>query len=64
MHKPHTEAAGAWRSDWSAAQAAAAGREINELKVAPQGVFWTETDPHTARTLLYCYQHSSQSTAM
>ena len=64
MHKPHTEAAGAWRSDWSAAQAAAAGREINELKVAPQGVFWTETDPHTARTLLYCYQHSSQSTAV
>lgn len=64
MHKPHTEVAGAWRSDWSAAQAAAAGREINELQVTPQGVFWTESDPCSARTLLYRYQHSTQTTEL
>lgn len=55
-------AAGFWPSAWSAEQAAAAGREINELKVSAQGVFWSETDPQTAQTLLYRYQHSTQTT--
>lgn len=57
-------AAGFWRSDWSAEQAAAAGREINELKVSAQGVFWSETDPQTAQTLLYRYQHETQSSSV
>lgn len=55
-------AAGFWSSAWSAEQAAAAGREINELKVSAQGVFWSETDPQTAQTLLYRYQHNTQAT--
>ena len=57
-------AAGFWHSDWSAEQAAAAGREINELKVSAQGVFWSESDPKTAQTLLYRYQHATQSSTV
>lgn len=57
-------AAGFWPSDWSAEQAAAAGREINELKVSAQGVFWSESDPKTAQTLLYRYQHATQSSTV
>ena len=59
-----TPAPGFWPSSWSAEQAAAAGREINELKVSEQGVFWSEFDPKTAQTLLYCYQHSTQDAAV
>ena len=55
---------GFWPSSWSAEQAAAAGREINELKVSERGVFWSEFDPKTAQTLLYCYQHSTQDAAV
>lgn len=62
MLEQQAPVAGFWLSAWSAEQAAAAGREINELKVSAQGVFWSETDPQTATTLLYRYQHSTQAT--
>ena len=61
MAEQQAPVAGFWPSAWSAEQAAAAGREINELKVSAQGVFWSETDPQTATTLLYRYQHSTQA---
>lgn len=64
MREQEACAAGFWSSDWSAEQAAAAGREINELKVSEQGVFWSETDPQTAQSLLYRYQHTRQSTSV
>ena len=64
MQAQNAVAAGFWRSNWSAAQAAAAGREINELKASAQGVFWTESDPETAQTVLYRYQHSTQQIAV
>ena len=64
MLEDEAQVAGFWHSDWSAEQAAAAGREINELKVSAQGVFWSETDPQTAQTLLYCYQHTTQATTV
>lgn len=54
-------APGFWPSDWSAEQAAAAGREINELKVSAHGVFWSESDPQTAQTLVYRFDRSSQA---
>ena len=62
MAEQQAPVAGFWPSAWSAEQAAAAGREINELKVSAQGVFWSETDPQTAQTLLYRYQHNTQAT--
>ncbi len=64
MLEDKAQVAGFWHSDWSAQQAAAAGREINELKVCTQGVFWSETDPQTAQTLLYRYQHNTQATTV
>lgn len=57
-------APGFWPSSWSAEQAAAAGREINELKVSEQGVFWSEFDPKTAQTLIYCYKHNTKDIAV
>ncbi len=57
-------APGSWPSSWSAEQAAAAGREINELKVSEQGVFWSEFDPKTAQTLIYCYKHNTKDIAV
>lgn len=62
MAEQQAPVAGFWPSAWSAEQAAAAGREINELKVSARGVFWSETDPQTAQTLLYRYQHNTQAT--
>lgn len=64
MAEQQAPVAGFWPSAWSAQQAAAAGREINELKVSAQGVFWSETDPQTAQTLLYRYQHDTQATSV
>ncbi len=64
MQAQEAVAAGFWRSNWSASQAATAGREINELKASAQGVFWTETNPETAQTVLYRYQHSTQQIAV
>lgn len=64
MLEQQAPVAGFWPSAWSAQQAAAAGCEINELKVSAHGVFWSETDPQTAQTLLYCYQHSTQATTV
>ena len=62
MLEQQAPVAGFWPSAWSAQQAAVAGREINELKVCTQGVLWSQTDPQTATTLLYRYQHSTQAT--
>ena len=64
MREQQAPVAGFWPSAWGAQQAAAAGREINELKVCAQGVFWSETDPQTSQTLLYRYQHSTQATSV
>ncbi|MDY7220342.1 prolyl oligopeptidase family serine peptidase [Denitrificimonas sp. JX-1] len=58
-----TVAAGFWPSAWSAEQAAVASCEINELKVAEQGVFWTVFDPQTALTRVFRYQPELQFSA-
>lgn len=61
MLASHEFAAGYWPSQWSAEYAAAAGRDLNELKVSAQGVFWSESDPQTARTLVYRFDHATQA---
>lgn len=56
------DAPGFWSSQWTAEKAAAAGRDLNELKVSQHGVFWSESDPQTAQTIVYRFQHATQTT--
>lgn len=61
MFESPSSAAGFWPSQWSAQQAAAAGKELNELKVSAHGVFWSESDPHSACTWVYRFEHATQA---
>ncbi|MDY0191127.1 MAG: prolyl oligopeptidase family serine peptidase [Desulfuromonas sp.] len=54
-------APGFWSSQWSAEHAAAAGRDLNELKVSARSVFWSESDPQTALTRVYRFDRATQT---
>lgn len=61
MQAENTYLPGFWPSQWTAEKAAAAGRDLNELKVSEHGVFWSESNPETAQTVVYRFQHATQT---